>query len=93
MFQPNDVFAVLALLHGDVLHAMLGRGAVPVFSSGGIQTVSPADTFRIGPPQVCTCPTPDVMCNVWPSGWVCQAVRAPGSKRTEAERKFAGSGV
>src|ERR1017187_242504 len=63
------------------------------FSPGGIHTVSPARTGRIGPPQVCTWPMPEVMCNVCPSGWVCQAVRAPGSKRTQAERKSAGSGV
>src|SRR5450830_1619974 len=63
------------------------------FSPGGIQTVSPARTWRIGPPQVCTWPMPDVMCKVCPSGWVCQAVRAPGSKRTQAERRSAGSGA
>src|SRR5471030_817971 len=63
------------------------------FSPGGIQTVSPARTGRIGPPQVCTWPMPEVMCKVCPSGWVCQAVRAPGSKRTQADRSSAGSGV
>ena len=36
---------------------------------------------------------PEVMCKVCPSGWVCQAVRAPGSKRTQAERSSAGSGA
>src|SRR3954453_15929915 len=29
---------------------------------------------------------------VWPSGWVCQAVRAPGSKVTRAPATRAGSG-
>jgi hypothetical protein len=29
--------------------------------------------------------------SVWPSGWVCQAVRAPGSKGTVAPLNHAGS--
>src|SRR5690349_14365363 len=63
------------------------------FSPGGIQTVSPARISRIEPPQVCTRPTPDVTKSVCPSGWVCQAVRAPGSNRTQADRIRAGSGA
>src|SRR5208283_2769511 len=75
--------------------SMLCSGVAPCqcFSFGGIQTVSPARTWRIGPPQVCTWPTPDVMCSVCPSGWVCQNVRAPGSKRTQPARNSAGSGA
>ena len=77
------------------LRMLTGAGVAPCqcFSPGGIQTVSPARTCRIGPPQVCTWPMPDVMCKVCPSGWVCQAVRAPGSKRTQADRRIAGSGA
>src|SRR5262249_18640698 len=63
------------------------------FSPGGIQTVSPARIARIGPPQLCTQPIPDVTKRVCPSGCVCQAVRAPGSKRTQADRMRAGSGA
>jgi hypothetical protein len=36
---------------------------------------------------------PDVTINVWPSGWVCQAVCAPGSKVTLAPLTRAGSGA
>ena len=46
-----------------------------------------------GPPQVCTRPLPETTNSVCPSGWVCQWVRAPGSKRTSPERSRAGSGA
>src|SRR5204862_2636188 len=46
-----------------------------------------------GPSQRCAHPRPDVTINVWPSGCVCQAVRAPGSKVTLAPRTRAGSGA
>ena len=42
-------------------------------------------------PSRCTRPQPDVTISVWPSGWVCQAVRAPGSKVTLAPLTRAGS--
>src|SRR5947209_5634176 len=38
-------------------------------------------------------PTPVTTCNVWPSGCVCHAVRAPGSKVTRATRIRAGAGA
>lgn len=45
-----------------------------------------------GPPSRWTQPQPVVTISVWPSGWVCQAVRAPGSKVTSAVAMRAGSG-
>src|SRR5665213_1809559 len=36
---------------------------------------------------------PETIAKVWPSGWVCQNVRAPGSKRTQPARSNAGSGA
>ncbi len=39
-------------------------------------------TSRTGPPRCWTRPTPAVTISVWPSGCVCQAVRAPGSNVT-----------
>src|SRR5207245_4474580 len=50
------------------------------FSPGGNQTTSPGRISSIGPPSHCTQPRPDVTIRVWPSGWVCHMVRAPGSK-------------
>src|SRR6266403_4761221 len=47
----------------------------------------------MGPPQRCANPRPDVTIKVWPSGCVCQAVRAPGSNVTLAPRTRAGSGA
>ena len=61
------------------------------FSPGGNQTTSPGRMFSTGPPQRCTRPRPAVTIRVWPSGWVCQAVRAPGSKVTLAPCTRAGS--
>src|SRR3954468_3832901 len=70
-------------------------GAAPCqcFSPGGIHTVSPGRSSRTGPPQVWARPTPVITCSVWPSGWVCQAVRAPGSKVTRTTLTRAGSGA
>jgi hypothetical protein len=63
------------------------------FSPGGNQITSPGRMCSIGPPQRCTRPQPAVTIRVWPSGWVCHAVRAPGSNVTLAPRARAGSGA
>jgi hypothetical protein len=44
----------------------------------------------MGPPQRCMRPTRQVTISVWPSGCVCQAVRAAGSKVTQAPAARAG---
>src|SRR5205085_11196559 len=54
------------------------------FSPGGHTTTSPARISRLAPPQHFTQPHPEVTTNLWPSGWVCHAVRAPGSNVTSA---------
>src|SRR5207247_848889 len=61
------------------------------FSPGGNQTTSPGRISSIGPSQRCARPQPAVTIRVWPSGCVCQAVRAPGSKVTLAPATRAGS--
>src|SRR4029077_19231526 len=58
---------------------------------GGNQTTSPGRTSSLGPPSTCTQPQPIVMISVWPSGCVCQAVRAPGSNVTKPPPARAGS--
>src|SRR5439155_7161779 len=63
------------------------------FSPGGIHTVSPGRISRTGPPHACTQPTPETTCSVWPSGCVCQVVRARGSKLTRVARIRAGAGA
>src|SRR6266566_5221834 len=63
------------------------------FSPGGNQITSPGRISSIGPPQRCTRPQPAVTIRVWPSGWLCQAVRAPGSNVTLAPATRAGSGA
>src|SRR5579885_3682342 len=63
------------------------------FSPGENQITSPGRISSIGPPQRCARPQPAVTINVWPSGWLCQAVRAPGSNVTLAPRTRAGSGA
>src|SRR6516162_3150682 len=53
------------------------------FSPGGHMTTSPARISVLGPPQHCTQPQPAVTISLWPSGWVCHAVRAPGFERDQ----------
>src|SRR5205807_5224929 len=57
------------------------------------QITSPGPIASIGPPQRWTRPRPAVTIRVWPSGWLCHAVRAPGSKVTLAPTARAGSGA
>jgi hypothetical protein len=61
-------------------------GAAPCrcFSPGAIQTTSPGWISPTAPSSRCTRPRPKRTINVRPSGGVCQAVRAPGSKVTAA---------
>ena len=73
--------------------AVVGAAPCQCFSPGGNQTTSPGRISSIGPPSRCTRPKPAVTISVWPSGWVCQAVRAPGSKVTLAPPTRAGSGA
>src|ERR1700760_1971807 len=63
------------------------------FSWGENQTTSPGRISSIGPPSRCAHPSPDVTIRVCPSGCVCHAVRAPGSKVTLAPRARAGTGA
>src|SRR4051812_28400133 len=63
------------------------------FSPGGNQTPSPGRMTSTGPPSRWAQPQPAVTIRVWPSGWVCQAVRAPGSNVTLAPATRAGSGA
>ncbi len=58
---------------------------------GGVQITSPGRTVSTGPPSACTQPQPLSTTSIWPSGWVCQLVRAPGSKVTQAPVEFAGA--
>src|SRR5438067_5839331 len=61
------------------------------FSPGGNQITSPGWISSLGPPQRCAQPQPAVTIKVWPSGWVCHAVRAPGSNVTLAPPACAGA--
>src|SRR2546425_6441304 len=73
--------------------AVVGVAPCQCFSPGGHQTTSPGRILSTGPPQLCTNPQPDVTIRVWPSGWVCHAVRAPGSNVTLTLSARAGSGA
>src|ERR1700683_496678 len=72
--------------------AVVGAAPCQCFSPGGIQTTSPGRISSIGPPQRCARPQPAVTIRVCPSGCVCHAVRAPGSKVTAAPKARAGAG-
>src|SRR5208283_1726406 len=73
--------------------AVVGVAPCQCFSPGGNQITSPGRISLIGPPQRCTRPQPAVTIRVCPSGCVCHAVRAPGSKVTLAPTTRAGSGA
>ena len=74
------------------LMAVVGVAPCQCFSPGANQTTSPGRISSTGPPSRWTQPQPAVTISVWPSGCVCQAVRAPGSKVTRAPATRAGSG-
>src|SRR5580658_6269507 len=73
--------------------AVVGVAPCQCFSPGGHQITSPGRIFLIGLPQLCTRPQPAVTIRVWPSGWVCHAVRAHGSNVTLTPSTRAGSGA
>src|SRR3954466_9034085 len=62
--------------------AVAGAAPCQCFSPGANPTTSPGRISSTGPPHRCARPQPAVMMSVWPSGCVCHAVRAPGSKVT-----------
>src|SRR3954449_11730373 len=59
---------------------------------GGHQITSPARISTIGSPSHWVQPHPEVTISVCPSGCVCHALRAPGSKVTLAHETRAGGG-
>src|SRR5438270_1615495 len=71
--------------------AVVGAAPCQCFSFGANEITSPGRISSIGPPSRCARPQPAVTINVWPSGCVCHAVRAPGSKVTLAPDARAGS--
>src|SRR5918912_994021 len=64
------------------LMAVVAVAPCQCFSPGGQITTSPARISRFGPCSHFTQPQPEVTIRCWPSGCVCQAERAPGSKVT-----------
>jgi hypothetical protein len=80
---PESSFCCMAMW------TMKRSGAAPCqwFSPGSKKTRSPGRISSIGPPSRWQRPTPSVTKIVWPCGWVCQAVRAPGVKWTAAAAK------
>src|SRR5581483_105061 len=73
--------------------AVVGVAPCQCFSPGENQIMSPGRISSTGPPQRCARPQPAVTISVWPSGWLCHAVRAPGSNVTLAPTARAGSGA
>src|SRR5450830_984811 len=62
--------------------ALSGAAPCQCLVWGGMCTTSPTRISSTGPPQRWMRPTPAVTIRVWPSGWLCQWVRAPGLKLT-----------
>ena len=70
------------VVDGEVFHEGVGGGAVPVFLAGRAPDGLPGVGFDLL--AVAGADPGDALkdMEVWPRGWVCQAVRAPGEKRT-----------
>src|SRR5438309_6017602 len=64
--------------------ALVGDAPCQCRLPGEIHTTSPGRISSMGPPSICTRPTPTVTISVCPSGCVCHALRAPGSNVTYA---------
>src|SRR5215472_18355833 len=75
------------------VRAVVAVAPCQCFSPGGNQITSPGRICSIELPHRWASPQPAVTMSVWPSGCVCQAVRAPGSNVTLAPRTRAGSGA
>ncbi len=92
VFHPIDGLAVEFFLNSDMTHGGGRRSAVPML----LTWRKPHDIARPDlldrPPARWTQPRPVMTISVWPSGCVCQAVRAPGSNVTRAPATRAGSG-
>src|SRR4051794_2111552 len=73
--------------------AVVGEAPCQCFSPGGNQITSPGRISSTGPPHRCAQPVPEITIRVCPSGCVCHAVRAPGSKVTLAPATRAGPGA
>ena len=93
MFQPVHGLAIELLLNRDVGHRRRWRRPMPVLFAWREPDDVTGPNLSIGPPQRWARPTPDVTSSVWPSGWVCHAVRAPGSNVTLARAARAGTGA
>ena len=78
---------------GNLVIAVVAVAPCQCFTPGGNQTTSPGRISSTDPPSRCAQPQPLVTIRVGPSGWVCHAVRAPGSKVTLAPAARPGSGA
>ena len=87
VLHPVDRLAVEGLLDGDMGHGGRWRGAVPVLLARREPDDVAWTDFLDRPAVSLDRPNPAVTINVWPSGWVCQAVLAPGSNVTRARRR------
>ena len=94
LLQPLHDLAVERFLNRDMRHRGRRGGAVPMLLArrepdhvAGMNLLD-AGRLRAAPSR-----SPRVTISVWPSGCVCQAVRAPGSKVTLAPATRAGAAV
>jgi hypothetical protein len=93
VLHPSHMFAVEGFLGGDMDHTGARRGAVPMLLvRRDPDDVAGLDLAHFAAPALhAPCPGNDEQRLA--ERMLCQAVRAPGSKRTSAERTRAGAGV
>ena len=83
-FSIQSTAAVEPLLNGDMGHGGSARRAMPVLLAGREADDIARPDLLEGPPSAAPSRSPEVTIRVWPSGWVCHAVRAPGPNVTPA---------
>ena len=89
LLAPRGLAAASAGASYIVRWVMKWSGAAPCqcHSPGGVWIVSPGRISRtLAAARLDVSPSPSRTCRVWPTAWTCQALRAPGAKRTMLER-------
>src|SRR5579862_5622650 len=92
LFHPIDGLTVELFYNSDMRHRG-GRGlAVTMLDAGRTPDYIPGPDFLFAPIPALRPAAAGRDDHVCPRGWVCHAVRAPGSKVTKAPKTRAGSG-
>jgi hypothetical protein len=90
LLHPVDRLAVELFLNGDMCHGRSRRGTMPMLFTRWYPNYVARMNF-LDRAILALYQTAVVTIRIWPSGWVCHAVREPGSNVTLAPTTRAGS--